>query len=1283
MKRASWVLYGTVIIALLAAGTTLAQTPAGTAFTYQGQLKENGVPVNTTTGSIRVALYDAETSGNQIGESVGLENVTINNGLFTIPLDFGTGAFGGEARWLQIAVWKSGTGWVTLTPRQKVTPAPQAQFAQNSADLAWPVVASYDGGPEVSNMLALNYSGDGHALVVNATGTDVLAIYATTTELDTVAVYGQAAGAVSAGVGGYAGATGPDAAGVGGRFITNGDKGMGVYGNAQSSTGVNYGVRGESNSAQGYGGYFVGRGYFSGNVGIGTTNPYEKLHVETSEGIALWAASSGPTGNTRGIIGEAQSPDGVGVVGYNECDSGDCIGIWGYSTSPEGFGGYFLGRGYFSDNVGIGTTTPSYKLHVASSDTTALYAGSSVGSGNACGIIGETLSPDGAGVYGYNDQDGGNSIGVCGQSNSPDGFGGYFYGRGYFSGNVGIGVLQPTQKLDVAGTVKSTGLQLTTSPTAGYVLTCNATGVGSWQPAGAGSCLWHLNGSNIYYDAGWVAIGTTDPSYYPLRVVNNGSSTAISGECPGEGNYGYLGDEYAGVRGVGYYGVYGETTAATGTAVVGTAYGAGTLSNIGGNFSANGNTGTAVLGTAYGTGALSNIGGKFSANGNTGTGVYGIASATTGDSFGVHGEVNSPTGTAVYAEAKATSGTANGVFANTASTQGSGVFGQNTSPTGDNEGVNGVSWSPDGKGVMGWNGCSTGNAYGVLGRTASATGIGVFGEATQASGTNYGVYGKTSSANGYAGYFNGRSYFSGNVGLGVANPAQKLDVAGTIQTTGFKLTSSPTAGYVLTSDASGTGTWLPAGGESLWQEDGSNIYYAGGNVGVGVMSPDATLDILGGNWDPNDPNTGGDLRIGNDLYGLKVCVSTSGGGAGDCRIRSFGATSKLMLSDASGDTLTVDGLNVGVGTTVPTTKLDVIGTVKMNGFKLTAAPTDGYVLTSDASGSGTWKAPTGAESLWQAGTGGIYYNDGNVGIGTSAPADSLQVVTTGVYAIHGQGGVIGVKGQGSNIGVLGDGTNEGVHGQGGLWGVLGTGGTDGVQGYCPGNGDGVHGESVSGVGVRAIGNGTGTGSPALLADNTNAGGIAVFSTCTSSDANLVAVNKGIGDIIKGFSGADGGDLVFQVENNGKTHVSVLQITGGADLSEQFDVQPTSTEIKPGMVVCIDPANPGKLVVSAKAYDRMVAGIISGAGGVSPGLTMGQRDTVANGQHPVALSGRVYVWADASHGSIAAGDLLTTSDVAGHAMKVADHGQAQGAILGKAMTGLQSGQGLVLVLVTLQ
>jgi hypothetical protein len=144
---------------------------------------------------------------------------------------------------------------------------------------------------------------------------------------------------------------------------------------------------------------------------------------------------------------------------------------------------------------------------------------------------------------------------------------------------------------------------------------------------------------------------------------------------------------------------------------------------------------------------------------------------------------------------------------------------------------------------------------------------------------------------------------------------------------------------------------------------------------------------------------------------------------------------------------------------------------------------------------------------------------------------------------------------------------------------------------------------------------------------------------------------------------------------------VLTIRGGADVAEPFDMS-SSEELDPGTVVVIDENHAGKLKLSTGAYDTKVAGIISGAGGVKPGLRL-QQDGVLEGDHHVALSGRVYVKADASTGPIRPGDLLTTSATPGHAMKVTDHDQAQGAILGKAMTVLESGTGLVLVLVTLQ
>jgi len=159
--------------------------------------------------------------------------------------------------------------------------------------------------------------------------------------------------------------------------------------------------------------------------------------------------------------------------------------------------------------------------------------------------------------------------------------------------------------------------------------------------------------------------------------------------------------------------------------------------------------------------------------------------------------------------------------------------------------------------------------------------------------------------------------------------------------------------------------------------------------------------------------------------------------------------------------------------------------------------------------------------------------------------------------------------------------------------------------------------------------------------------------------------------------------VFELDVNGTTRTKALKITGGADLAEGFDVVPSSSAVRPGMVVSIDPNNEGKLMISTQPRDRRVAGIISGAGDVLPGMIMSQVGTAADGEYPVALTGRVYCLVDASFGAIEPGDLLTTSSVPGHAVKVLDHSLASGAIIGKAMTSLKEGRGLVLVLVGLQ
>ncbi|HEX3683749.1 MAG TPA: hypothetical protein VHU83_14540 [Bryobacteraceae bacterium] len=175
---------------------------------------------------------------------------------------------------------------------------------------------------------------------------------------------------------------------------------------------------------------------------------------------------------------------------------------------------------------------------------------------------------------------------------------------------------------------------------------------------------------------------------------------------------------------------------------------------------------------------------------------------------------------------------------------------------------------------------------------------------------------------------------------------------------------------------------------------------------------------------------------------------------------------------------------------------------------------------------------------------------------------------------------------------------------------------------------------------------------------------------TGANANL----SGTFQIIDG-----NGSRRLAIDQTGKVAVDVLQINGGSDVAEPFPVW--QQHVTKGSVVVIDEMHPGQLKLSSKPYDTQVAGIVSGASGVKPGLSLQQRG-FSDGQD-VALSGRVYALADAGREPIHPGDLLTTSSRAGYCMKAVNRAKSQGAILGKAMSPLESGQGTILVLVSLQ
>ncbi len=154
---------------------------------------------------------------------------------------------------------------------------------------------------------------------------------------------------------------------------------------------------------------------------------------------------------------------------------------------------------------------------------------------------------------------------------------------------------------------------------------------------------------------------------------------------------------------------------------------------------------------------------------------------------------------------------------------------------------------------------------------------------------------------------------------------------------------------------------------------------------------------------------------------------------------------------------------------------------------------------------------------------------------------------------------------------------------------------------------------------------------------------------------------------------------MSIRGDGTVSVRVLEITG-ADLAEKF---PTTDSVEPGMVVEIDPDTPGHLRKAQGAYNRRVVGVVAGANGLSKGIVLGNLEGSEN-HTPIAMSGRVWVYADATERAIEPGDFLTTADKPGYAMAADDLAKAQGAIIGKAMTRLEKGQtGMVLVVVNLQ
>ena len=308
-------------------------------------------------------------------------------------------------------------------------------------------------------------------------------------------------------------------------------------------------------------------------------------------------------------------------------------------------------------------------------------------------------------------------------------------------------------------------------------------------------------------------------------------------------------------------------------------------------------------------------------------------------------------------------------------------------------------------------------------------------------------------------------------------------------------------------------------------------------------------------------------------------------------------------------------------------------------------------------------------------TRGIFVReDGNVGIGTKAPTSKLEIIGQNGFAITGPKPFLTLRDTAA----------------GGARGIIA--GDAGDINFYPHNFIGGSPLLTLRSFLRNVGVGTTAPIGGLHVNHEPLGSAGTLSLEGSTHTYIGFYPQGAGAGRKawlGFGGAGtnqlslvndaGGNINLVTAAGAATRVNVLEIAG-ADIAEKF---PASEKLEPGMVVAIDKQNPGKLCLAQGVYNRCVAGVVSGANNFSVGAVLGSTPNTKDAP-AIALSGRVYVQCDASSGAIEPGDLLTTSDVPGHAMKVIDYPRAQGAIIGKAMTPLAHGEsGMVLVLVSLQ
>jgi hypothetical protein len=359
---------------------------------------------------------------------------------------------------------------------------------------------------------------------------------------------------------------------------------------------------------------------------------------------------------------------------------------------------------------------------------------------------------------------------------------------------------------------------------------------------------------------------------------------------------------------------------------------------------------------------------------------------------------------------------------------------------------------------------------------------------------------------------------------------------------------------------------------------------------------------------------------------------------------------------------------------------------KANAQEQAKHPTSVFTIDNTCSDITIWEPEfsiSGTKAWTDNGSNDTIYFEGQFQTGVKGTSQAGP----GVYGVSAESdGIRGIGHSDAHAGVYGESDGyEGVRGvshsaHGGVVGV------NDVPITVEGAGPGVYGTSASSYGVYGSISSAFVPGPAVVAG--------VWGENTGTGTGVKGTSQG-GDAVAGFSSSgqhagvsavnDSGGFGLWARGTPAGHFQGnVEVTGdlclvNQDCAEDFEIS-DAEEIEPGTVMVIDRG--GTLYISECAYDKRVAGVVSGAGDLRPGIILGRQQSR---QHtmPIALLGRANCKVDAGQASIEVGDLLTTSPTRGHAMKAVDPSKAFGAVIGKALRPLEGGVGVIPILIALQ